>query len=152
MNNQPNPTRPLESPSRRLWTSCAWLALALMLTALPTAYYGYSHSGRRGLLAAALAGSVVLLGSMGALIASALIRGPQAAMLRLGSGMALRMGLPLAVGMWLDSLAQLSGTNVFGMLLVFYLVALAVETPLSLRFVAPAPRPAKSTGPIVKSV
>ena len=76
---------------------------------------------------------------MAALVVSALVHGPQAAMLRLAGGMALRIGVPLVGGVFLSQFPRLAGGGVFGMVVVFYLVTLAVETPLSLRFIEQKP-------------
>jgi hypothetical protein len=146
------PTPRGSAPSLR--ASCAWLTLSVVCVWPWVAWYGYRHSsaaavggeagpgGATGVLAATLAAGVALLGTQGALISSGLVRGgPQGAMVRLVCGMALRMGVPLLGGLWLSRLSELAGTGVFGMVVVFYLAALAVETPLSLRFITPSRRP-----------
>ena len=118
---------------------CAWLTLAVIAAWAPVAWYGNHTHGADGILTATLAALVCLGGSTAALILSALTHGPQAAMLRLAGGMALRMGVPLVAGVLLSQFPRLSGSGVFGMVVVFYLVALAVETPLSLRFIQDQP-------------
>jgi hypothetical protein len=48
--------------------------------------------------------------------------------------MMFRMGLPLVAGLALDGAGgPLASAGVFAMVLVFYMLALAVETPLSLQ-------------------
>lgn len=115
--------------------SCVWLTLAVAAGWAPIAWYANRMYGSAGILSATVAAVVCLAGALAALVLSALVQGPQAAMLRLALGMAFRMGVPLMGGVLLSQSPRLASGGVFGMMVVFYLITLAVETPLSLRFI-----------------
>ena len=110
--------------------------LLLFVATVPIAWW---HDGGMGLLASAAAATVCLVGALGALIASDHFRGPSRALHGLAWSMAARTGLPLLWAVVL-SLQQggLAKAGAVYYVLVFYFVALAVETPLSLR-----PEPAR---------
>jgi hypothetical protein len=122
--------------TRRLVWSCLLLT-AVMAAAFPLfAGYGFWQSGWSGVAAAAVAGIVC---SVGALLALLVIGGvrqssqvPSAYLL----GVLFRMGLPLGIGMLLDwSGGPLAEAGVFGMMVVYFLIGLVVETALSLRLI-----------------
>lgn len=98
-------------------------------------WYANRAHGTDGILCASVAAAVCLGGALAALVLSAMVQGPQAAMLRLALGMAFRMGVPLVAGVLLTQSPRLAASGVLGMIVVFYLITLAVEMPLSLRFV-----------------
>jgi hypothetical protein len=85
------------------------------------------------LAAAALAAALCLTGAIVALVASHLLQGPHHAMAGMLTGMAARMGIPLAFGLTIHlhggSLAE---AGLLNYLMVFYPVTLAVETFLVL--------------------
>lgn len=116
--------------------SCAVLALALLPFAAGAAWYGYGRSGQMGLVAAGIAfGTCWLSGSL-ALAATFFGQRLGGALHGVLLGMIFRMGLPLAVGLVLQKNSPpLSEARVFLMILGLYLVALVVETLLSLQFV-----------------
>lgn len=96
------------------------------------AWYASASHGSWGVIAAAVALGVCWFGATAALLVVNFTRHAPTAGL-LGS-IFFRMGLPLVVGVWLNSLnGPLAQAGVFGMILVYYLIALAVETVLSLR-------------------
>lgn len=120
----------------RIIVSCVWLTLALLLAFPAFAWYGYSQHSTDGLAAAAIAFGVCWLGSALALLCSAMFQGPQQATNSLMLGMMFRMGLPLGAGLLLTTQnGILAEAGVIGMIVVYYLLALVVETLLSLRFV-----------------
>lgn len=89
-----------------------------------------------GIAATAVAAGVCWFGATGALLSTAFLRGSQFALHGLFGGMILRLGLPLALGMFLSSRGGgLAKAGVFGLIVMFYLLTLVVETLLSLRFV-----------------
>jgi len=105
------------------------------------AWYGNATFGSFGIASAGVALGVCWFGAAAALLVVNFTRHAPTAGL-LGS-IFFRMGLPLVVGVWLNSLnGPLAQAGVFGMILVYYLIALAVETVLSLRV---ASVPAKSS-------
>ncbi|MCE9554856.1 MAG: hypothetical protein K8T91_15990 [Planctomycetes bacterium] len=103
------------------WGVVAWLA--------------HSRSGVEGVWVATLTAGICLAGAMAALILSSKVHGPNAAMLRLASGMAFRMGVPLAACLVMMQWPRLTDHGGLMMMAFFYLVALAVETPLSLKYI-----------------
>jgi hypothetical protein len=89
--------------------------------------------GVMALVAAAVGGTLCLTGATTALIVSHLLRGPQFALHALLAGMALRMAIPLGVGVALHLRGgPLADARLLYYLLVFYPVGLIVETALSL--------------------
>ena len=95
--------------------------------------------------AAALAASICWLGAALAMIFTALMRGPQGAMLAMLFGMAFRLGLPFAVGLMLSRrFVELEAAGFFGLVLGFYLVTLVAETLLVLPLV-------KTNSPVAKA-
>lgn len=97
---------------------------------LPWALWQY---GATGLLAAASACGVCLLGSATALFVADQLRGPNLALQGMLLGLALRTGIPLGFAVIAQSSAGLLAcAGLVYDLLVFYLVALAVEVALSL--------------------
>ena len=62
--------------------------------------------------------------------------GPMAAVHGMLIGVLLRTGLPLIAAVLLSRNEQLASAGVFGLIVVHYLAALVVETPMSLRLIA----------------
>lgn len=127
------------APSRRLASTvsaCLYLTLALVLVFPAFASYGYSQSGVNGIWAAAVAGLVCWVGATAALAIAGSFANPQQAVVGLLLGMFCRLGLPLGAGFVLSTQGGvLIESGVLGILVAYYLVALIVETLLSLRFV-----------------
>jgi hypothetical protein len=114
------------------------LALALVVAAAypVIGFLASQRVGEDGWLAALVAAGVCWFGSTVALVLTALLRGPQAALYSLLFGMLFRMGLPLAAGILLSqSSPRLAAGGVFGCMVGFYLVTLVAETLLSLPLV-----------------
>ena len=119
--------------------ACGMLTLALLVVFPVFAWFGYSRHGMLGVQAATVAGSLCWAGGMLALLTVVVVRGSEKVLQRFLLGMFFRMGLPLVAGLDLKERGgDLAQSGVFEMILGFYLVALVVETVLSLRFVAPA--------------
>jgi uncharacterized membrane protein len=122
------------------------VALGLLSLALGAAFplfawHGYSSQAVEGVRAAGVALGVCWFGAATALLVVHFAR--QAPMPALLGSIFFRMGFPLIVGIWLDSQGgSLARAGVFGMIVVYYLIALVVEVVLSLRV---APIPAKSS-------
>ena len=113
------------------------LLVGLMLAAFPAfAIYGYSIHGLVGLAAAAVAGTVCLFGATMALLCQGLTRSGPNVVGGLLLGMAFRFGIPLATGLILYRLGgPLAEAGVFGMIVVYYLLGLTIETTLSVRLI-----------------
>ncbi len=134
--------------------SCAIIAAVLLPFAAVIAWFGYRHAGLLGLEAAGIAFAVCWLSASLALSIAWIGHQINFSALAVFGGMLVRMGLPLGVGLALKKLSpDLSEAGVFTMILGLYLVALVVETLLSLRYVpqstyrktAGSPSPAPST-------
>lgn len=113
---------------------CARLTLAILLWAVAVSAFAYERFGVDGLWASLVAGAVCLVAGLLALVATAVFRGPNAALWSLAFGLAFRMGLPLGCGLYLSrSQPVLAEAGVFGLIVTYYLLTLVVETLLSLR-------------------
>lgn len=121
---------------------CAVLTVVLVVAGVGFGYYGSHRSGEVGVQAAVIAGGVCWLAGCLALAVSyagnRLGWGVQAV---LGS-MGIRLGLPMVAGIVLQRLfPSLAEAGVFGMILGNYLIMLATETLLSLKFVSTSSKP-----------
>jgi hypothetical protein len=129
--------------------SCAILAAALLPFAAGVGWYGYASAGSLGLAAAAIAAGVCWLSGSLALVAAFVGQRLNAGIQGVLVGMIFRMGLPLGAGMALErNSPPLAAAGVFHMILALYLVALLVETLLSLRFVPRSAVKAKSVAAV----
>jgi hypothetical protein len=119
-----------------LLASCALLGLVLAAASASVAWWASSRSGSSGAYAALLAGGVCLISSTLALTISFLGQRFDQPIAGILGGMLFRLGLPLATGLAIQSLGgPLATAGCFGMIVALYLVALPVETLLSLKFV-----------------
>jgi len=115
-------------------TACALLTAAVVVAYPLIGWLAWRRAGTDGLVAAAVAAGVCWLGATAALMIAAALKGPNAALNSMLLGMLCRMGLPLLAGAVLSSQGgQLAAGGVFGLIVVFYLLTLVVETLLSLR-------------------
>ena len=135
------------TPDRRLaatlW-SCLWLTLALAAVFPAFAAFGFVQSGAMGIAAAAVAALVCWVGASAALLLVGLFRAPEQALVGLLLGMFFRMGLPLGAALLLSLQGgALVEAGVMYMLILNYLLALVLETLLSLRLVRPAGKVSK---------
>lgn len=120
---------------------------ALSSLIVPT---GYWLGGQAGLIAAAASGVICLLGAASALGVNAALARVDALAAMLVS-MALRTGVPLALGFVLHfRWAALADAGVMFYLVAFYLPTLLVETLLSLPEAAPAAGRGASAGSIAR--
>ncbi len=127
---------PERGPLITLLVSCAILAAVLAPLAVMFGSIAFVRSGALGVGAAAIALGVCWFSASLALTCVYVgqeIKNPIAGIL---GGMLVRMGLPLAVGLAIQrSHGSLADAGCFLMILGLYLVALVVETWLSLRLV-----------------
>jgi hypothetical protein len=120
--------------------SCALIAAVLLPFAAVIAWFGYRHAGLLGVEAAVIAFLVCWLSASLALAIAWIGHQINFSALAVFGGMFVRMGLPLGAGLALKKLSpELSEAGVFTMILGMYLVALVVETLLSLRYVPQPP-------------
>jgi hypothetical protein len=115
--------------------ACVLLSLSLLLVFPIIGAFAYHGHGTNGLIAAGLAGAICWSGAMIALVLVSLFRkSPQHTVSATLVGMLFRMGLPMIAGLVITNFGgPLADAGLFGMILVFYLVGLVVETILSLR-------------------
>jgi hypothetical protein len=112
---------------------------AVILTAwgLMTYFYAWPTYGRDGVLASASAAMVCWVGAGLAMTASNLFRQPERALALTAVGMALRMGLPLvAVMVVMVQGGPLARAGFVVYILAYYIVALVVETGLTVKLVS----------------
>jgi hypothetical protein len=130
-----------------VWNKLRRLSLAAQLAAvsatvagawLLTAPVAYTISGADGLLAAAVAAGVCWFGAALALATSRLFHGPSATLYAMAIGMMARTFLPLALGIVLQlNVPVLAHNGMIFYLLIFYVVAMAVETTLTVSQITP---------------
>lgn len=117
-----------------LLACCARLVIAEVLWGVPVTCLAYVQFGMAGVLASLLALSICLVAGLMALAATAVFHGPNVAMWSLLFGLFFRMGLPLGCGLYFSrSQPVLAAAGIFGLIVVYYLFGLVVETLLSLR-------------------
>lgn len=140
----PNPSTTRQSS---VAFACVLLSLALAIAFPAVAGYGYTVHGQNGVIAATLAGGICWAGALVALLFVGLFRGSHNQMISATLlGMLFRMGLPLGAGLLLThSGGPLADAGLFGMILVFYLVGLVVETILSVRILGSSQHVAKAS-------
>lgn len=133
----PSPTTAPDSPGSparvRIRLVCGLLLLAGALLALfpLVAWYHFPQHGWLSVQAAAVAGAICGVSASAALLITALFPTQQAVQGLLLS-MLIRMGLPLGLGLLLSETNEpLARANVFGMIVINYLLALALETVLA---------------------
>ncbi len=137
-----------DAPLSGALKSCALLALAVVGFYPLVAGYGYSQYGNSGVASASVAAGVCFVGAAAALMCVAFLQGPTAAVNSTLLGMLFRMGLPLGGAMVLNQNGgPLAEAGVLGMVLVYYLFTLVIETLLSLRLVKH--RSVKQSPPVV---
>lgn len=130
---------------RSIVLACLLLTGTLLLAFPLFAWYGWATTGATGLLCAAIALGACLAGGIVALIVIGLARNPSQAVSAVMLGMLFRMGIPLASGFLLHSQGgPLAEAGVLGMIVVYYLLSLPVDTVLSLKLVAQAKRPVQN--------
>lgn len=126
-------------PASLPW-ACAILS-AVLLVALPLfAGYGFSTSGTVGVAAATAAFGICLTCGILALCITAIAQKLNQGVQGVLGAMLVRMGVPLMALFVLPKVGgPLIATGVTGMVMAYYLITLAAETWLSLRFV-PVPK------------
>lgn len=115
------------------------LAGVVVAAWLPVAPLAYAISGSAGMIAAAVAAGLCLVGAVVALVATLPFRAASGAMYTLAIGMLARTFIPLAAGVVLHArVPLLAGAGVIEYLLIFYLIALATETVLTVAKIPPS--------------
>jgi hypothetical protein len=120
--------------------SCAWLTLIIIFALLVAIAIVGSSRGAAGIAASAVAAGVCWIGSMAALVVTGLSSRSNHAVQGHLLGMFFRLGLPLVAGIAIkNSGGTLAQAGTFGLIVVFYLIALVTETVLSLRLIKRPP-------------
>jgi len=130
----------IDSHSNRPLTGWFWLAAVLLLFLPLFGWYGFRHHGSIGIVAALVAVGVnFLAGSLALLFvprAGQTVDGISGLML----GILFRTGVPLAAGFCLHAYGgPLADSNVLGMIMVYYLIALPAETLIAVRLIQQNP-------------
>lgn len=110
------------------------LTLVLAVVCAAAVGWRFAVGDRVGCAAVVVAAAGSWLGAACALVIAAWVRGPHAALAASLGGMLVRMAIPLAAALVAQRMdPSLAEAGVFGWTVLFYLVALATETLLSLR-------------------
>lgn len=119
--------------SMSLPARCALLSLSLGVFLVAVGGFLLATRGWQAVAAAGVAALLCWIGGSLALLVGAFFRGPQRALHAALAGMLFRTGVPLVGGLWLHRQeGALAEAGVFGLVVVFYLWTLVVETCLSL--------------------
>lgn len=136
-------------PKSLLW-ACSLLTAALVSLLPCFAAYGYFASGAIGVLASLVAFAICLTCGILALCVTAITQKMNQGMQGILAAMMVRMSVPLVALVVLPKVSgPLVAAGVTGMLMAYYLVTLAIETWLSLRFV-PASKSSGAKAPTAK--
>lgn len=145
------PESPLQRAPLRVGPALAMLAAALLLATAVVAAVAFERAGVPGLVGSVIAGCVCLAGASAALLLTSHFTGTPNAVVGLLGGTLLRTMVPLAAAVAVsESSPTLAHAGVFGQFVILFLVALAVETCLSVAIVNASSRdrrPAKSSTP-----
>lgn len=134
--NDASSTAEGKSPSTRMIWRSVLLVTAVLWGVFPAfAAYGYGTHGALGLAAAGFAAGACWFGALVGFAAMIPFQGPQAVNGVL-LGMVVRMTVPLAAALWLFMRGStLAKAGAVEMLVVYYLLALALDTLVSVRWV-----------------
>lgn len=125
------------------------LAVVLLVATAIVAAVAFERYGVAGIVGSVIAGCVCLAGSSAALLATSHFTGTPNAVAGLLGGTLLRTMVPLASAVAVSQVSpRLAQAGVFGQFVILFLVALAVETCLSVAIVNASSRdrrPAKSS-------
>jgi hypothetical protein len=112
--------------------ACALLTLSVVVAFTAVSYFAHVQFGIVGVITVGVAACVCWLGATASLVVTGLLRSTSKAVAGVLIGIALRFGLPLAVGSVLQFAGgNLAASGIFGWIVVFYLLTLTVETTLS---------------------
>jgi uncharacterized membrane protein len=118
---------------KRLLTAELVLAAAMGVILGGAAYVGSQRAGVDGATAAVVAFLVCWIPNAVSLLVMSMIRDPQLSVSAMMVSMMIRMAVPMVFIVFLMQTHHwLAGAGALTMVVIFYLVALAVETPLSL--------------------
>ena len=145
MAEQTNASSPAAPGRAGIVRSCAVLAAVVVLAFPAFAWYGFAQSGFNGILAAVVAAGVCFGGAVAALLVTTLLIGPQSGVQGTLLGTMFRTGVPLGAAVALSQGGPLTETGVVGMILIYYLLTLSVETLLAVLLLRPACKTSKAS-------
>ncbi|MFI4877119.1 MAG: hypothetical protein ACIALR_17325 [Blastopirellula sp. JB062] len=137
-----------ESPQLRtqLWQPALVLLLAVAVPTPLIAWIAHTQHGAVGVQAALLAALLCGGCSLAALALIATYKRTPFALHAALAGIGLRTGLPLVIGAFLKQAeGPLAEAGVFGMIMIYYLITLLVETILAARLLQPAANVSKAS-------
>jgi hypothetical protein len=115
-----------------LGRACALLGLHVVVSFCVVGSFAYSKAGMAGLATAAVAAGVCWLAATLALILTTFAKNSAQRVSGMLIANAVRFGVPLVTGATLRTVSEvLAARGVFGWIVVFYLLTLLAETPLS---------------------
>ena len=117
----------------RLARPCFVLAISIAVAFPVFSWFGYSNYGNVGVVSAAIAAFVCWGTSTLALVLTQIMQRRNNAVAGMFLAMLVRTGLPFAVGVIFGQIVDgpLAQAGFFGMILVYYLITLIVETVLA---------------------
>ncbi|PQO34702.1 hypothetical protein DTL21_14460 [Bremerella cremea] len=137
----PNANTSEESDARKVvahdFLPCLWMLLGILGVFPLFAAYGYTRYELVGVFSAATAATVVLIGMEAALVLTIMFRDTDFKIPSVLLGTFFRTGIPLVFGMLMHTAGgPLAEAGLFGMILVYYLLTLGVETVLAVQLVS----------------
>jgi hypothetical protein len=116
-----------------LRTACLLLLTVIGVVYLVVAPLAEQRFGAFAWQSAGLAAAITGFGALAALVVGSVFRDPRSSVASVFGGMILRMGIPLAAGIYIQSRGgRLAESGFFSLVLIFYLVCLVAETLLAL--------------------
>lgn len=116
---------------------CLWMLLGVLGVFPFFAAYGYTRFELHGVFAAITAASVVLFAMEAAILTAIFLKNTELRVQSVLLGMFFRAGIPLVFGMLMHKAGgPLAEAGLFGMILVYYLLTLVVETILAVQLVS----------------
>lgn len=119
-------------PVRKVALCCMLLSVVMIVSGIIGAAVGHERYGSAGVVTASLAALVCWIASLSALLVVAMTTATPNALAGTFGATGLRTGIPLVAGAVLAAVSPiLAQAGIAGMMLVFFLVSLTVETVLS---------------------
>jgi len=138
--NTPETNTSEKQPAQLGWRDflpCLWMLLGVLGVFPLFAAYGYTRFEIDGIFAAITAASVVLVAMEAAILTAIFLRDTELRVQSVLLGMFFRAGIPLSFGMLMHKAGgPLAEAGLFGMILVYYLLTLVVETVLAVQLVS----------------
>lgn len=147
MNTETADNAPKSPPLlQQLWRPALALTIAVALPTPLLAWYAQTQHGVIGIQAVLFAALLCWGSSIGALTLVVMSKQTPLGLHATMAGIALRTGIPLAIGAFLkQSEGPLAEAGVFGMIMVYYLLTLLVETVLAARLLQSAANVSKAS-------